>query len=501
VSANDDLIRQVAAMRQEIADLKGKRTSFRQATVVATDTDTATFTADVDGAGWLSGIPVPLEYLPEVGDVVPLSLDGATPIYRPSPTRITALDAEGNPYQVAKLGQPSGIVDSNGNTIWQVDENGRQTTQDLSVNGDPILMGVPFTEHIAPFAKFQAGASRGGNIDPAATSAGGGETGYVEAAFEFEPGIPYEIKSSNIWVRPSQTTTNRIDVNVRYTVSTTRGVDPPSVNLSSPLFMRHVQATDGNFSTIGHQVILQRIFKVPVYAHIRMLISLGSVGGSAYIEMGSANHTDGTLGVTIEPEVVQLYVNDLGYHPWTNRAATNTGSGSPAAIKKETREYTATWSRRFRGDGTTQSTGGNVAQGYNPNRPDLGDQKSQIGGFQRSGVDIATDLASSTIEKLELRLYGQHWSKRTGGTALIHYHDNTAAGTWSTVSAAEIQVPGWGRGEERWVDITDWADEFLADTAEGIAIGPSGGIDPLYYGVFHGPAGASPPVIRATITK
>jgi hypothetical protein len=533
----DHLLREIAAMRAEIAELRRQRVTYREATVTAVDTTAGTYTADVAGAGTLVGIPEQAGFLPVVGDRVLLPIEGATPVSS-RPARVSAdvvtsgrisaetditigdpaadhasIDAnrlaflatapDGTTVEVVRFGRTLGTTDAaTGQQTSSVTEQGHYAVQDLSVTNDPILIGTPFTQHIAPFARFHAASSRGSVTDPALTSPGGGEVGFYEMTVELYPGRIYLLQSSNIWVRPGETGTNRIDLNVRYTVSTDPAVDPAAVSPTNPLFTRSPAAEYGGTSNLGHNAIVSKILRPKTYAHFRFLLSLYSTGGSAYIEMGSENHTVAELDDVIEPEVAQLFVVDLGVHPWTNRAVANTGSSAPAAKKKYTYEYTARWTRRFRGDGTVHTDNGDAYQGYTPFYPANGDQASQIGDFRRvsSGQLLKDDLNGATMEKLEVYLYAEHWHYAAGGTAVIRYHNNTGPGSLNNY-AGDKRIAGWARGEARWVDITEWAGHFAGTGAKGIQVGPSGGTDPEFYGVFHGHTGSRPPRLRATFTK
>jgi hypothetical protein len=534
---SDHLLREIAAMRAEIAELRRQRVTYREATVTAVDTVAGTYTADVAGAGLLVGIPEQAGFLPVVGDTVLLPIEGATPVSS-RPARVSAdvvtsgrisaetditigdpaadhasIDAQrlaflstapdGSPVEVARFGRQQGGVDSaTGRQAWTITDEGVATVQDLSVVGDPIIMGTRFSAHIAPFARFQAAASRGSHTDPALTPSGGGEVGFYEMTVELQPGRIYLLQSSNIWVRPGETGCNRIDLNVRYTVSVDPAVDPAAVSLTSPFFTRSAAAEYGGASNLGHNAIVSKILRPKTYAHFRFLLSLYSAGGSAYIEMGSENHAVAELDDVIEPEVAQLFAVDLGVHPWTNRAVTNTGGSTPAATKKYTYEYTARWTRWFRGDGSVHTDNGDAYQGYTPYYPANGDQASQIGDFRRvsSGQLLKDDLSGATMEKLEVYLYAEHWHYAAGGTAVIRYHNNTGPGSLNNY-AGDKRIAGWARGEARWVDITEWAGHFAGTGAKGIQVGPSGGTDPEFYGVFHGHTGSRPPRLRATFTK
>ena len=416
---------------------------------------------------------------------------------------VNAVSADGQPYEVTRMGSTSGGTDSTGAQTWQIDDAGAASFQDLSTTDDPIFQGTALSDMMAGTAAFGAGASFGSITDPAQTPASGGEIGFYEFTVELQAGHIYWLLSSNMWARPGSSSTTQIDVNLRFTASTTPGTDPPAVSTSSTLYARWAQTVSS--VSVGHGVVLSRMLYFPgTYAHLRFLLSLKSTGGPAYFEMNNNNVFSATLNRTIEPEVATLMVLDLGAQPWTNRGVLNNGGGTvtPTAVKRYTYDYYAHWSRTFLGSGAVDSTNGDVTQGQTPYYTAGGNYAGQFGGFSRpnSGPALHDDLQGATLEKLQVYLYANFWNYMDGGTAVIRYHNNSAAGSLNNY-AGEIDVSGWGRAQGRWVDITSWGSLFQGSGAQGIQLGPGPSTDPIYYGIFDGPQAAHPPRIRATFTK
>lgn len=80
---SDELTDQIADLRQQVAQLQRERVTYRVTEVTATDPVSSTFTATLPDGGDLGGVAAPAQFLPEVGDLVRLTLVGATPIYEP----------------------------------------------------------------------------------------------------------------------------------------------------------------------------------------------------------------------------------------------------------------------------------------------------------------------------------------------------------------------------------------------------------------------------------
>ena len=165
-------------------------------------------------------------------------------------------------------------------------------------------------------------------------------------------------------------------------------------------------------------------------------------------------------------------------------------------VKTRTTSYVANWSRTFRGDGSIRTDSGDVFQGYQSAH---GLMRSMI-GFP---AQMQTDLAGSTISKIEVYLYAYHWYNGSGGTAVIGVHGQ--AGPPSSFSySGGLNVANWPRDAFRWVTLPRaWYAAFATGVNKGITLG--GGLSSnsgLYYGRFypHTKAGVQPK-LRITYTK
>jgi hypothetical protein len=82
------MAQEIAALRAEIAELKGQRVTYMQVEVTSVNVGESTFGAaipDIETGGTvtLTGIASPAQFLPHVGDTVTLALSGAQLVYQP----------------------------------------------------------------------------------------------------------------------------------------------------------------------------------------------------------------------------------------------------------------------------------------------------------------------------------------------------------------------------------------------------------------------------------
>ena len=166
----------------------------------------------------------------------------------------------------------------------------------------------------------------------------------------------------------------------------------------------------------------------------------------------------------------------------------------PAEAKQTvTNTYAATWGRTwYQNDGQVRTdVGSDLIQGY-----------WSYGNVSSIGfpAQIATDLAGSTVSKIEVYLYAYHWGQSTG-TAYIGVHGDASLPASFSYSGIH-QAGGWKRGEGRWVTLpSTWYPAFITGTNKGITLGGGAPANQSVYGKFRGYNHPENPKLRITYTK
>lgn len=178
----------------------------------------------------------------------------------------------------------------------------------------------------------------------------------------------------------------------------------------------------------------------------------------------------------------------------------NNGGGTGAP---NTQQYVSTWqvtdSASYRADGSTRTDTTDVVQGYYSTN---GNQHGKFvfnGGAisGQTGVSLASAMTGLTsLDRIEIYVYANHWYWGTGGTAIIRPWNSTALS--NSVPSGSYQASGsWGANVGRWVDISSIASSAI----RGFSLGQGLSNDGLYYGRFDGVNGTNKALLRATYTK
>lgn len=77
-------VQPVAKLARRVEDLELARITYRRHTVVAVHAVSSTYDADVEGVGRVNGFTAPAHFLPKVGDVFDLPLQGSVPGFQPN---------------------------------------------------------------------------------------------------------------------------------------------------------------------------------------------------------------------------------------------------------------------------------------------------------------------------------------------------------------------------------------------------------------------------------
>lgn len=469
----EQLRAELEVLRQQVRQARARQ---QQATVLAVDHTSSTVELELvrpdGGTETVGGVPWPPSFLPQVGSLVPVTLDGVQPV--PVPQRL----------------DPNGLA-----------------SVDQVIAQQVIAGGVDLAAAIEALPRgFVAGAARG-SIDPASTTA---ELGLMEFTFETQPGRVYKLCSTPIYTK-ADTATNRVDVQFRYEMSLDPEVEPPAVDITSPRFHR---VMDQEVPTAaGRPAMFSRLIgPYNDYRHWRLLLCIRTFGGSS-VQFGinGAGSLE-TNGWEFEP--IQVWVEDMGRHPWTNRWKDNNGGGTttdgtptptppPPSVVRRTQDYLAEWTRTWLGNGTARDaavTGVEALQGQSPYYPAGGNYRSMI-GFPSAMI---ADVAGSTIEKVEVYLYANHWHPDSGGILVMGTHGNTfAPATFggTAVIPDRTRHPGWPKPGGLWVDVSYMGAGLLDGTIRGLTLGPAPDTNSVYYGRINGAGMTNPPTFRVTFTK
>ena len=229
-------------------------------------------------------------------------------------------------------------------------------------------------------------------------------------------------------------------------------------------------------------------------SQVRVLLAMQRLTGGGQVW----HHSDGgsTPGrFTIEDLGPQSGITaDL----WDD-GAVSTGGGTPASggttvppttKQTYTKTYQASWSRNWRNGSAVDSE---IRQGS---------YSARYYGAVGFPSQVQTDLANSSLQKLELYLYANHWYNNSGGTAVIGAHtsgsapgsfpsgSNTFNATWTTKTGG------------KWITIPQsWYQYWVSGNNKGFTFGDGASTSSSYYGRFNGYGMSSPPLLRATYQK
>ena len=391
-------------------------------------------------------------------------------------------------WQIAKDGSATFSDVTIGSTDWVISSDGDASLHTLDVTGvDSNSDGVPdsgFTIYGKDFSSYLDGKARGlvewrqnftGTYQACTTSVGLGEiSAYTE------PGRRYRITFSG--PRAYADVANTL---ILLTLYYKWGTDP--ISLSS------------FYSNSSNRVVMT--FAGTTYVSCPDLTWTFSGGGWIRI-MPVAVRLSGSGNCTLywdNGDPLEMTLEDLGIVDRGSWQANNGGgSGGPSTV-----QYVSTWqvtdSASYRADGSTRGDTTDVVQGYYSSN---GNQHGKFvfnGGAisGQTGVSLATAMTGlSSLDKLEIYVYANHWYWGTGGTAIIRPWNSTALSN-AVPGGSYIASGSWGANAGRWVDITSIASSAI----RGFSLGQGLSNDGLYYGRFDGVNGTNKALLRATYTK
>jgi len=319
------------------------------------------------------------------------------------------------------------------------------------------------------------------------------ETGFGEIGGLLYPDRVYRLSfRANYEVT---TTTGQVDWRIRFTKSTDASTDAasPTVTSSQIMLSQTGEGTTGRDHAWTDFMLFTTGETIP--KNYRFLLTFNATGATnaqvwAYgAGVASLNPTPDTAGVT-------MILEDIGPAEISQSGAYNTGGGTSKPPVTTTKTWTATGTGSYRGDGSKRTDTTDGVQGYNSAN---GDQRAAF-IFPNT---ITSTITGSTIKKIEVYLYANHWYYNSGGTALIKVHGLTSVPASAPTMTTAVSSANWPKPGGRWVTLpSSFHAGFLAGTYKGFGVGPSGGTNLLYYGRFNGSgASSSKPQIRITYTK
>jgi hypothetical protein len=172
------------------------------------------------------------------------------------------------------------------------------------------------------------------------------------------------------------------------------------------------------------------------------------------------------------------------------------GGGSP--IQQYVKTYACTGSDSYQENGTNRGIDELYQGRYSTTN---GNQFSMM-AFPFS--TIQSDLAGSTINKVELFLTNKHFYSNSGGEAIIGTHNQSpiSGNHPSSQINDNLSSPSFALGQAKWVTLPNSIGNALRDnTAKGIALGPGPSTNIVYYGYFAGNGQSGEPQLRITYTK
>ncbi|MFI6686594.1 hypothetical protein [Streptomyces sp. NPDC050485] len=386
-----------------------------------------------------------------------------------SPQGLRLFDGEGQEAVALVSGRPNYLtLATNGTPVATIDQRGSAGFQDLSVAGALTIGGDPLQRLLDRMPRGLLALDYQASV----ITSTGTEMGYVELAFNSEPGRTYRIVL-DCFCDPS-VAGGELQIRFRDGGASTPRITSPQMQwgvwpMRSDDWMR---------------VRIEHIFRgddLTPGLH-RLLSTFRNVNGPGGQTVTLRGHDTG-LGL--------MYIEDLGPHIPETGVYNNGGGTTTPPRQQYTRTYPAAWSGSYANRSGYNSYFGNaMLQGYYSSSN--GTQASLV-GFPGS---LTSDLSGAKIQKAELYLYFEHWYYNDGGTAVIKAHGHASRPSSFSCDSQSMAV-GWGKNVGKWVDITSIFD---STSWRGIALDPNNS-SLSYYGRARGYGQDNAPQLRVTYTK
>jgi hypothetical protein len=215
------------------------------------------------------------------------------------------------------------------------------------------------------------------------------------------------------------------------------------------------------------------------FFHKMMGVKSGAVLDTRLLLTGDAETNSFSCpGSTTAP--MEMWVEDLG--PYMDDTGIDRTVTTPPVTKKT---YTTTWTsigaRSYMGSGAQDSSQGpsDMKHGYSSYD---GNSKS-LWIFNNTWSSY---LSGSTISKIRVYLYANHWYNNAGGTAYVKVHGYTSAPGSSPSMTTALTSSNWPKPGGRWVTLPSSLHAgFLSGAYKGVGVGPAPSTSSNYYGRFN----------------
>lgn len=376
-------------------------------------------------------------------------------------------------WRIARDGSATFYNLTIGSTNFNIDENGNAVFQDVTVN-DLILGGQSLTETLAamPRGILKVVDINGfGPVYNGTTAALGGRLALpnFDASREYKVGFHGRIDSNN-----PGTGHTFIVVTLRY------AWDANPTASSNFLCALQVGGRSTSDTDSGFNIVFPFHFNPAGGNELRIGAFITSTNANTRLDDESDN---------------RMWIEDCG--PRITYDTYDATGGIPPTTQY-VKTYSASSSASFQQDGTNRG----VAECYQGRYSSTNGNQFSMIGFPYA--TIQSDLAGSTINKVELYLDNVHFYSNSGGEAIIGTHNQTSvSGNHSSSQInSNLSSPSFTYGQGKWVTLPNSiGNAFRDNTAKGIALGPGPSTSQIYYGYFRGNGQSGEPQLRITYTK
>jgi hypothetical protein len=392
---------------------------------------------------------------------------------------------DGLPYETDRYGRGWSVRNTLGAVVASTTQDGIGTLAGLTVNDVDITVGgltMADRDWARPWGMVGYAELPDVNAFTTSTSA---ELGYVEMAFDAQPGRSYVLMSEPI--QYANDTGSGVRVKIR---RTTDGTAPST---SSPQ-LREIAYLGGTGAWLDRH---------PLNVYL---------GGHTNAEpetwriLKTYGVGNGATGAKVwRGEILYFWIMDVGplrenigqiIGGTTVGGGTGGGTSTTQPVKKTyTVEYAADWVRTWRQDSTSIITDSEMHQGY----------ADSFNGNRRSscGFPAVTPLlVGATVNKIQVYMESFYWWNMSGGTMRLGFHGSLGQPATFPGHNGIITVGFTARSQGKWIDVTNvagWKTSLQNGDFRGISIGGADNSQ-VYYGKFRGPAYGRPR-IKVTYTK